>query len=70
MRPKAESTIALQKSRANNLVCCSMLDVVGSNLTIFKFEPMLRKLGVTWKIREYANFVSNLLAYVISVVSP
>ena len=22
---------------------------------------------VTWKIREYANFVSNLLAYLISV---
>ena len=25
---------------------------------------------VTWKIREYANFVSNLLAYVINVLSP
>ena len=25
---------------------------------------------VNWKIREYANLVSNLVAYVINVISP
>ena len=32
------------------------------------YEKLLRDLA--WKIRKYANFVSNLLVYVISIVSP
>ena len=45
-----------------------------SDITVFAWKITVTKncsvTCVTWKIREYANFVSNLLAYVISVVSP